>query len=162
MDSVELRPVTEEDESFLAEVYASCRRAEMALLPWDEAAKQSFLQMQFRAQQTHYQTYFPEASHAVILTDGIPVGRVYVDRRESEIRILDFAVLPERRGQGIGSYTLQNLMKEAQAANKTLSIYVERSSPSLQWFEKRGFVKAGENGFSDLMERQPAKSNVVS
>src|SRR5512134_2002012 len=104
MDSVELRPVTAEDESFLAEVYASCRQEEMQLLPWDEAAKQSFLQMQFRAQKTHYQTYFPDASHDVILAQGFPVGQVYVDRRETEIRILDFAILPERRMQGRGSH----------------------------------------------------------
>ncbi len=158
MEPVELRPVTAEDENFLAQVYASCRQEEMQLLPWGEAAKQSFLQMQFRAQQTHYQTYFPKASHDVILVQGIPVGRVYVDRRETEIRILDFAVLLNKRGQGIGSHVLQSLIKEAETSHKTLSIYVERSSPSLRLFQRQGFVKAGENGFSDLMERRPAET----
>lgn len=157
MDSVKLRPVSAGDESFLCQVYASCRTDEMALLPWDEAAKQSFLQMQFQAQQTHYRKYFPKASHDLILAEGVPVGQVYVDRRETEIRILDFALLPERRGQGIGFHVLQDVMREAQAANKTLSIYVERSSPSLRLFQRQGFIKAGENGFSDLLEWRPAE-----
>ncbi len=156
MDPLELRPVSAADDDFLYRVYASSRLDELNLLPWDEAAKQSFLQMQFAAQQTHYQGYFPNASHDVILAGSLPVGRLYVDRRETEIRILDITLLAEARGQGIGSHVLQSLMKEAQAANKTLSIYVERSSPSLTWFQRRGFVKAGENGFSDLMEWRPA------
>ena len=162
MGPVELRPVSAADADLLYRVYASTRAEEMKLVPWDEAAKQSFLQMQLAAQLAHYQAYFPAATHDVILSEGIPVGRVYVDRRETEIRILDFVVLPERGRQGIGSHILQGLMKEAQAANKTLSIYVERSSPSLQWFQRRGFVEAGDNGFSDLMEWRPAEKQSIS
>jgi ribosomal protein S18 acetylase RimI-like enzyme len=129
----------------------------MKLLPWDEAAKESFLQMQFTAQQRHYQSYFPQASHDVILADGVPAGRLYVDRREAEIRVLDIALLPGSRGRGIGSHLLQDLMEEAETVQKTLSIYIENASPYLRFFQRLGFVKADDNGFSCLMEWQPAK-----
>lgn len=156
MDLFELRPVSMADESFLSQVYASSRTEEMKLVPWDEAAKQSFLQMQFAAQQAHYQAYFPQASHSVIVADGAPVGRLYVDRRENEIHILDVTLLPAARGRGIGSCLLQSLVKEADAAQKTVSIYVESFNPSLKLFQRLGFIKAGEDGVSCLMERHPA------
>jgi hypothetical protein len=54
--------------------------------------------MQFAAQQTHYQARFPQASQDVVLADGVLVGQLYVDRRETEIRILDIALLPLARG----------------------------------------------------------------
>ncbi len=156
MDLLELRPVSAADDDFLYRVYAGLRLEEMELVPWDETAKQTFLQMQFAAQQAHYQSYFPRASHDVILADGIPAGRLYVDRRETEIRILDITLLPERRGHRIGSHLLQDLMEEAKAANKTLSIYIENLNPSLRLFQRLGFIEADDNGISCLMEWHPA------
>jgi ribosomal protein S18 acetylase RimI-like enzyme len=156
MDSLALRPVCDADEDFLYRVYAGTRTEEMALVPWGEGQKQDFLRMQFAAQQAHYREHFPGASHDVLLADGLPVGRLYVDRREAEIRILDIAVLPEARRQGIGSRFLRGLMKEAQAAQKKLSVYVDATSPSLGLFRGLGFVRADGNGISCLMEWRPA------
>jgi ribosomal protein S18 acetylase RimI-like enzyme len=147
-----LRPVQEEDEALLLAVYSSSRADEMALVPWDAAQKQAFLQMQFSAQQTHYRAYFPEARHDLILAEGQPVGRLYVDRRETEIRILDVTLLPETRGRGIGTQILLDLMEEADHGNKSCSIYVESFNRSLGLFQRLGFVKTEESGASWLME----------
>ncbi|OIN95142.1 MAG: hypothetical protein AUJ21_03710 [Anaerolineae bacterium CG1_02_58_13] len=92
-----LRPVQEKDEALLLAIYSSARADEMALLPWDAALKQAFLQMQFSAQQKHYRSYFPQAAHNMILAEGRPVGRLYVDRRETAIHILDVTLLPRLR-----------------------------------------------------------------
>lgn len=156
MNSLARRPVTEADDDFLYRVYAGARAGEMALVPWEESQKEEFLRMQFAAQQAHYRKQFPEASHDVLLADGVPAGRLYVDRRAAEIRILDIAVLPEARRQGIGSRVLHGLMEEAQTVQKILSIYVDETSPSLELFQGLGFVRAGGNGISCLMEWRPA------
>jgi len=158
MSSFDLRPVSSADDDFLYRVYAGSRLEEMAKVVWDEAAKQSFLHMQFTAQQAHYQKCFPDAIHDLLLVDGIPAGRLYIDRRETEIRILDIAVLPEARRRGIGSYFLQALIQEAQTNKKTLSVYLDETSPSLELFQKMGFIRADGNGISCLMEWRPAAS----
>lgn len=147
-----LRPVQEQDEALLLEIYASTRADEMALVSWDAAQKQAFLQMQFSAQQKHYRSYFPQATHEMILADGQPIGRLYVDRRETEIRILDITLLPQRRGQGIGRQIILDLIKEAAQENKSCSIYVESFNRSLALFQRLGFVKTEESGTSWLME----------
>jgi RimJ/RimL family protein N-acetyltransferase len=147
-----LRPVQEEDEALLLELYSSTRADEMALLPWDMEQKQAFVQMQFSAQQKHYRAYFPHATHEMILAEGQPVGRLYVDRRETEIRILDVTLLPQARGRGIGMQIVLDLMKEADHENKSYSIYVESFNRSLGLFQRLGFVKSEESGASWLME----------
>jgi ribosomal protein S18 acetylase RimI-like enzyme len=147
-----LRPVQEEDEALLLEIYSSTRADEMALVPWDAAQKQAFLQMQFSAQQKHYRAYFPDATHEMILAEGHPIGRLYVDRRETEIRILDVTLLPQARGRGIGTQILLNLMRKAAQANKSVSIHVESFNRSLALFQRQGFVQMEESGASWLME----------
>jgi ribosomal protein S18 acetylase RimI-like enzyme len=150
--SLTLRPVQEQDEALLFEIYSSSRAEEMALVPWDAATRQAFLQMQFSAQQKHYRAYFPDAQHDMILSEGQSVGRLYVDRRETEIRILDLTLLPETRGRSIGTLVIQDLMKEAAHSNKSLSIHVESFNRSLELFQRLGFVKTDESGVSWLME----------
>ena len=98
-----LRPVQEQDETLLLELYSSTRVDELALVHWDAAQKQAFLQMQFSAQQKHHRAHFPHATHEMILAEGQPVGRLYVDRRETEVRILDVTLLPQARGRGVGT-----------------------------------------------------------
>lgn len=147
-----LRPVQKEDESLLLEIYSSTRADEMAIVPWGVEQKQAFLQMQFSAQQRHYRVYFPRATHEMILADGQPVGRLYVDRRETEMRILDITLLPKARGHGIGTQILLDLMKDAGHVNQPLSIHVESFNRSLGLFQRLGFVKMEESGASWLME----------
>ena len=147
-----LRPVQEEDEALLLAIYSSTRADEMALLPWDAAQKQAFLQMQFSAQQKHYRSYFPQAAHTMILAEGRSVGRLYVDRRETAIHILDVTLLPRARGCGIGTQIMLDLMKEAEQGNQSCSIFVESFNRSLGLFQRLGFVKANEDGALWLME----------
>jgi ribosomal protein S18 acetylase RimI-like enzyme len=147
-----LRPVSDADETLLLEIYSASRAEEMALVPWDVATKDAFLRSQFSAQQKHYRSYFPRAVHEMILVDDQPAGRLYVDRRETAIHILDVTLLPRARGRGIGTQILLDLMKEADLENKSCSVYVESFNRSLGLFQRLGFVKANEDGVLWLME----------
>ena len=151
-----LRPVQEQDEELLLDIYSSTRADEMALVPWDAATKAAFLRSQFSAQRNHYLKYFPHAAHHMILVDEQPVGRLYVDRSQDKIHILDITLLPHRRGQGIGTQILLDLIKEAEHKNQSCSIYVEPFNRSLGLFQRLGFVKTDESGVSWLMEWRAA------
>src|SRR6266545_808472 len=119
---ITLRDVVPEDESFLFEVYASTRAQEMALVPWDDEQRKSFLKMQCAAQFSHYREQFPDASYCVILRDDSAVGRLYVLREEREIRILDITVLPEYRNGGVGTTLLLGLLDEAAQSEKRVPL----------------------------------------
>ena len=86
---VKFRPATPEDENFLYRVYASTREDELAPLDWDDKQMQTFLKMQFAAQHKFYLEQFPQAEFQVILLGREPIGRLYIDRRDDEIRLID-------------------------------------------------------------------------
>ncbi len=147
-----VRPVNSEDKPFLLKVYGSTRAQELALTNWDEAQRDAFLRMQFSAQQSHYGEHYPGGEHYVILVNEDAVGRLYIADVEKEVRILDITILPHHRSAGIGTPIIRELMAEAAAIGKPLRIYVESFNPSLGLFERLGFVKSDESGYSYLME----------
>jgi ribosomal protein S18 acetylase RimI-like enzyme len=125
------------------------------VVPWDDAQKGSFLRMQFEAQDRWYREQMPDASFDVVLVQGERAGRLYVDRREDEIRIVDIALLPEHRGHGIGTRLLRQLLAEADASAMRVTIHVERFNPALRLYERLGFVQAADRGVYLLLERRP-------
>ena len=155
MDKITLRPITEQDRDFLYRLYASTREDEMALVPWGEAEKQAFLKMQFAAQHKYYHQQFRQAEFQLILLDDEPIGRLYVDRRTDEIRLIDIALLPEHRRKGIGSRLLKKTLAEGQRAGQPVRIHVESYNPALHLYYRLGFQKIGDTGVYCLMEWSP-------
>lgn len=155
-----LRPVINEDEDFLRQVYCSTRIEELRPLNWSPEQVQSFIQMQFEAQYTHYQNYFPNAEHSILLHHNTPVGRLYLDRSGNEFCILDIALLPQYRNMGIGSYWLDQIISEAFSAQKPVRIHVERNNPALNLYHRLGFQIIEQGDVYHLMEKAlPTKSS---
>lgn len=154
---VALRPVRDGDEPFLLRLYASTRSEELALMPWTEHQKATFLAHQFAAQTAHYAGHYAGMTADVILLDDAPAGRLLVARWADEIRIVDISLLPEFRGRGAGSMQLRALMEEATAADKRLSVHVERGNRALALYERLGFRRVAEHGVYVRMERLPSR-----
>lgn len=155
--SVALRPIGPEDMPFLLRLYRSTREEELAMVvDWSDEQKDWFILMQFNAQHTWYQEHYVGATFDVVLVDGEPAGRLYVHRREKEIRLVDISFLPELRGRGLGTGLLRDLCAEAEAAGKPLTIHVEKYNPAMRLYERLGFSRIDETGPYDLMEWRPA------
>ena len=153
--SVTLRPVETEDYPLLRAVYASTRDDELALVPWDDAQREEFLRQQFDAQDAYYRENYDNTRFDVIEVDGRPAGRLYIARWEDEIRIVDIALLPELRGFGVGTELLRDLLDEAAAAGKRLTIHVEKLNRARALYERLGFTEAADRGVYVLMEAEP-------
>jgi RimJ/RimL family protein N-acetyltransferase len=145
------RPVEESDLPFLARLYASTRAQELQPVPWTAAQTAAFLQSQFDAQHAHYRQYYPNAEWLVILRGGVPVGRLYLARWQREHRIIDIALLPEECGQGRGGALLRDLLDEAAAVGKAVTIHVEKLNPAMRLYRRLGFVAVEDKGVYDLM-----------
>jgi ribosomal protein S18 acetylase RimI-like enzyme len=137
----------------LFRLYASTRADEMAMVvDWTDEQKEVFLRMQFQAQHAWYREHYEGAQLDLILIDGIPAGRLYVHRRDAEIRLMDITLLPEHRNSGVGSSLLRELMAEAEAANKPLTIHVEKYNPAMRLYRRLGFQTIADRGPYDLLE----------
>lgn len=147
-----LRPIRKEDKTFLSRLYASTRQDEMTQSGWPQKQIDEFLEMQFQAQHKFYQDQFRDAAFDLILDGKRRVGRLYVERRSDEIRIIDIALLPQHRGKGYGSYYLKKIMDEAGRAGKPVRIHVEMNNPAMTLYKRLGFKQTGETGVYYLME----------
>jgi ribosomal protein S18 acetylase RimI-like enzyme len=147
-----LRPAGQADRDFLLRVYASTREEELRLVDWSDEQKAAFVQQQFEAQDAYWREHYHPATFDVIEVDGEPAGRLYVARWEDEIRIIDIALLPEHRGCGTGTALICELLDEAGAAGKRLSIHVELNNPARRLYERLGLKPVGEHGVYLLME----------
>ena len=150
-----LRPMTEADLPFLSALYASTRSQEMAQVPWSDQEKLDFLQGQFHAQHTFYQDNFPNSSFDLIVVDKKEAGRLYLDEREDEFRIIDIALLPEYRGAGIGRTILEDVQDQAKDVAKKVRIHVEKNNPAMSLYKRLNFTDVEDQGVYQLMEWNP-------
>jgi ribosomal protein S18 acetylase RimI-like enzyme len=150
------RRIAEADLPFLARVYASTRAEELAVTSMTGAQQAAFLAAQFHLQHAHYQKYYPQADWLVTMRGGEDAGRLYLERWPSQHRIIDIAFLPEHRGQGSGEALLRDLMDEAAAAGKDVSIHVEKHNPAMRLYRRLGFVTEEDKGVYDLMRWESA------
>ncbi len=161
LDAVTLRPATEADADVLLAIYASTRAHELALLDWADEQKAAFLQMQFEAQHRHYVEHYVGASFLVIERGGMPIGRLYLHEGNDDVRVMDIALLPDARGQGIGGTLLRNVLAAASARGRRVSIHVEIDNPARHLYERLGFTPVEERGLHLLMECHPASLDVA-
>ena len=152
LSNITLRPAGPDDYEFLIEVYGSTRAEELALVPWNNEQRDAFVRSQFNAQQEHYLKTYPGATHDIIVSNGRPVGRLYVARLDHEIRIIDITLLPAERNVGIGSYLIKQLLDDAKQTGKMTRIYVEEFNPSLRLFQRLGFSPSEQHGIHLLLQ----------
>jgi ribosomal protein S18 acetylase RimI-like enzyme len=156
LGDITLRPYVEADIPFLYLVYASSRADEMAQLwQWSDSQKAAFLQFQFNAQHTHYHEHYPDAHYSVVLLGCVEIGRFYVAPMRNEIRLMDIALLPEYRGRGIGGGLVRELLVDATASDRFVSLHVEELNPARRLYQRLGFVDVDDVGVYKLMHWVP-------
>lgn len=111
--------------------------------------------MQFDAQHRYYLEQFPAAYFLVIEREDTAIGRVYLDRRVDELRLIDIALIPATRNQGLGGALLLDLMDEAKAAALPVRIHVENFNPAMRLYQRLGFEVIENQGVYQLMEWCP-------
>ena len=162
-DKISLRLATDDDRPFLVRVYGGTREEELAVTDWTREQKDAFIEMQFTAQDTYWREHYVGAEFFVIerrredgSTEGI--GRLYLHGRTQELRLMDIAILPTFRGQGIGTLLLNQLIERAASEGKSLTIHVEQFNPARALYERLGFRRIGEFGAYFLLEWKPEGS----
>lgn len=146
------RAMTADDLEFMAALYLSTRAEEVAATGWPVEAQRQFLLQQFDAQHRHYQAHYPDAEWLVVERGAERIGRLYLEEWPSQVRIIDIALMPESRGQGIGAAILEDVVAMAAAVGKPVSIHVEKNNPAMRLYRRLGFGAVEDKGVYDLLE----------
>ncbi len=109
--------------------------------------------LQVRAQTQHYRAQYPDAEWLVIELEAVEVGRLIRWQGGSEYRLIDFALLPDYRGRGLGSWLLRAELRRAEDLRLPLRLQVERSNPAQRLYTRLGLTLSGDNGVYLSMER---------
>jgi GNAT superfamily N-acetyltransferase len=149
------RPMRDEEEPFVAAVYASTRTGELEQTGWPDEFKQAFLTQQHQAQHHHYRTHYEGADWLIVERDGQPIGRLYLFETAAEIRLIDIAFLTAHRGGGIGRALIDDLLGYAAAYGKKISLHVEHHNPVRRLYLARGFVPGEDVGAYQAMMWTP-------
>ena len=103
------------------------------------------------ARYEQYKDNFDGTKIQVITAGGVPVGRLRVVRGES-IYIGGFQILPEYRGQGIGTSILNDLVAESEQTGLPITLEVfNDNDDAIKLYEKVGFVMTEQNDNQKIM-----------
>jgi ribosomal protein S18 acetylase RimI-like enzyme len=141
-----LRWLRDADLPWLRELYASTRAEEIAAVPWPPQMKRNFLDQQFALQHAHYLQHYADTDYLAIErmnADGAtqPIGRYYLQRTAPEHLIVDIALLPALRGQGIGRVLIEASQRQARALGRGMHLHVlAQNIAARRLYERLGFV----------------------
>jgi len=152
---ITLRSITDDDLEFLFRVYASTRAEEKELVGWNDEQWEQFIRLQFHLQHTQYMRNYENPSFDIILENGVPAGRLYVNRGPDEYRIIDIALLPEFRRRGICGNLMMSLLREAGERGLPVSLHVEKNNPILDYYRRLGFRVEADRDVYYFMVRTP-------
>ncbi|SFO33470.1 Ribosomal protein S18 acetylase RimI [Roseovarius lutimaris] len=156
LPQVSFRPVKDTDHDFLLGLYASTRAWERKAANWTDADWQDFISRQFKAQDMSYKMSFPGASFTVIQMGDTAIGRLYVERQDDCLRIIEFTLAPAWQRRGIGTDILRALMNEAHGGKVPVRLSVQKNSPAITLYQRHGFVPVGDMNSHIAMEWTPA------
>jgi ribosomal protein S18 acetylase RimI-like enzyme len=141
-----LRPERDEDRGFRYRLFCQSRLPEWYSAGLDPALFEQLMQHQFTAQTVSYAAQFPKARFDIIEIEGEDIGRIVVNRPDHQIHIVDQAIVPERRNQGIGTSIMRALQDEAARSGVPMRLKVASTNdPSMRLYLRLGFTPIASN-----------------
>src|SRR5271170_700343 len=154
---ITLRASTPEDTAFLLHLYCDTRRQEVAAWGWPPEQQEWFLRMQFDAQRRSYLAAFPEAVDQIVCLEGVAVGRMLVAEEPAATRLVDIALLEERRNMGIGSGLVLELLRQCESQKRPVRLQVLQGNRAIRLYQRLGFVQTGVDLMYIQMEWLPSQ-----
>jgi GNAT superfamily N-acetyltransferase len=149
-----LRPATDQDVGFLADVVIEATRAQGRLAddfdePHWRAGYQQWTLEHIRGEE-------PDSTTSVIEVHNERAGRLRITRTARYIELSGIQLLPGVQRRGIGTAIIEDLKAQAAAAGVPLELAVEKDNPDARrLYERLGFLQVGETGDEARLRWQP-------
>lgn len=140
-----LRSATPEDRAFVERIYFETQRWLIEkLFGWrgDDVERAKFAE------------FYDEQHTQIVRVEGDDVGWFTVLRDPDRIEVDSIYIAPEKQRAGLGTHLMEQLITEANATNKMLTLSTARINPARRLYERLGFEVVDESEFKVYMERK--------
>ena len=151
--SVQLRPETADDDAFLRRLISETIALELGADRWPEPVRTQLLAIQYRNRRMGPRAGFPEGQSFVIQWNDVSAGWTFFVLTQTQLHIVEIMVLPEYRGQGIGTEAIRQVLGQSQGKPVRLTVNVLNSG-AVRLYERLGFRRVGGDGIQHEMEAQ--------
>ena len=119
-DCVRLRPETgsDEDRAFMRRLF--CTLDDVEFLSSYGPMADTLIDMQLQAREQQYRAQYPDGLFQLIVLENELIGRFATDRSADIWTAIDVALLPQYRGQAIGRRLMGALLRDADAAGRSV------------------------------------------
>ena len=146
-DQITTRPAREEDRRFCYEVKrAALRRYVEPIWGWDEQVQEAFHLNDWQQQRP-----------SIIALGGRDIGTVEFVKNADHYHLGEFYLFQEFQRQGIGTYLMERLMRDADEHALPIKLEVIQINPVRSLYLRCGFAQTGTTKTHYLMERMPNK-----
>lgn len=155
-----LRSATSADSSLLEALFRSAREY-LARLPLPREQLDLLIEQQYSLQQNDYARRWPRARCFVIEHAGTGIGKLHLHEDDTQLHIIDFVLVPQWRGQGLGTAILRAVQDAAGQRRVTLA--VDRHNAGAQRLYRRlGFEVEAVSDSHQSMCWTPARPDLVA
>jgi len=156
MEPVAFTTAGPDEDGALFDLFRRVRGHDLGAGAWPEAIRLSTLTIQYNAQRRGYAEQCPSASTCFLTRGGERAGWAIVDRSGGAIHVVDIAVLPEVRGQGIATAALRALQDEAAREARAMTLSVHRDNAgAIRLYSRLGFKTASADDSYLYLEWRP-------
>lgn len=120
---------------------------------WTAEQTRAFCDWQFDLQRRHYRTVMPDTWFDLLLHRGERAGRLYLDQRKDRLQIVDIALLPAWRSQGVGTALIEGVIEQASTLGLAVGLSVDTQGRARRLYERLGFVAGAGSGIHVEMLR---------
>lgn len=143
------------DQPFVLALYRTTRSDLLGMLA-DPRYIDALVAMQQRQQMDGFLSLYPDAAYQVLELDGTPVGRLVTAVAGNALRVVDIAVVPQARGQGVGGEALRRVQQQAMREGRDVTLAVRRDNAGARrLYASLGFAVEREESTLQLRWRRP-------
>jgi len=161
--AIGLRPAMGGDLRYLRTLYGALRGGEPGFAAIEAAARDDFLDWQFRLQHAHFVRHYPGADFLIVVRAAPPlraepVGRLYLDRAAPLWRLVEIGLDPCVQARGLGSMLILWLQAAARGARAGgIDLHVAHDNPrAAALYHRLGFREAPGDSTTHLRMAWPA------
>ncbi|GLS20277.1 hypothetical protein GCM10007874_32940 [Labrys miyagiensis] len=155
--TVSLRRADETDAPFLFDLFRGHTGSRLRMGGLPEDVIEQLVAMQYRARVQSYRDRFPDACWSVIEAAGVPIGELIVTGEPGALYVVDIALNPGHRQQGIGSALMRTVMAAGAARGGVRAMVAANNEASLRMFRRLGFSETNdEDGVYLELQWQPS------